>query len=196
MSIPLDQPTGSGVPAIKFGDIGSYADLGIVSVEQVQSRNYDTGEPELWPDGGTKTHPRITAIIIKAEGATIGKDDDEHAVAPGDLVALYAQGSRWFAYRDAVKEHGTVSVGDVMRWKFDRTEPARNARHAPRKVFEAKIRAPRGDDGDLMARCEAAHFELKNRTPVDTGAGGGGGSGYQPMGDEAPFHRDATVSDL
>lgn len=187
MPIPLDQPTAAGPPAVKFNEIGSYIDVGIVLVEQVQSRDYDTGDPEMWADGNPKLHPRITGLVIAQQGATVGKDDDARTVDLGDIVAIYAQGGRWFPYRDALKQHGTVNVGDVMRWKFESTKPARNPRHAPLKVFDCQLRAPRGDDGDLVTRCEAAHHEMRSRVVVDTApATSNGGNGLYDDA-EVPF---------
>jgi len=167
MPITVDEPTTGGPPAVKFRDLGAYVVVGIVDVESVQSRDYDTGDLEFWNDGNPKMHPRITGLVVSAEGATVGKDDDERAVEPGDVVSIYAQGSRLFTYRDAVKTHGAVSVGDVMRWKFDHTTPTKNPRHNPVKVFTAELRKPEGKDGDLSSRCEAEHFDRKKRPTVD-----------------------------
>lgn len=169
MAITVDTPSAGGPPAVKFGDVGDYVDVGIVNVEDVQSRNYDTGDPEFWGDGNPKMHPRITGIVIGHKGATVGKDDEERAVEAGEIVTIYAQGGRLYAWREAKKAHGAVKVGDVLRWKFDRTEPARNPRHAPRKVFVGTLRSPRGDDGDLVQRCEAAYHDRAERVPVDAG---------------------------
>jgi hypothetical protein len=169
MPIPLDTPGSSGPPAVKFDDVGSYVDIGIVKVDEVQSRDYETGDPEVWDNGDPRMHPRITGIVIAHNGATVGKDDDIRPVEVGELVSIYAQGSRWFTYRDARKEHGTVNCGDVMRWKFETTETPKNPkfRGNPRKVFVAKIRAAEGKDGDLVARCEAAYYEQRDRVTVD-----------------------------
>jgi hypothetical protein len=169
MSIPLDTPTTGGPPAVRLGDIGSYIDVGIVNVEDVQSRNFDTGEPEVWDDGKPKMHPRITGLVITSQGMTVGKDTEERDPQPGELVSIYAQGGRLYPWRDAKKAHGTVHVGDVLRWKFETTEAPRNPkfRGNPRKVIAATLRAPRGDDGDLVARCEDAHHNLRTRVTVD-----------------------------
>ena len=182
MPIQVDTPTASGPPAVKFGDVGSYVNIGIVNVEEVQSRDYDTGDAEVWPDGKPKMHPRITGIVVAAKDVQVGPRGEERPVEVGELVSIYAQGGRIYTYREAKKAHGNVEVGDVMQWKFDREEPARNPRHAPRKVFEAKLRHPNGEDGDLAKRCEKAYYELASRPTVDAAA-----PAARAEVDEAPF---------
>lgn len=191
MGIAIETPGVGGPPAVKFGDVGDHVVVGLVNVEQVQSRDYDSGDLEFWDDGKPKMHPRITGIVVSSQGAVVGKDDDERPVEPGELISIYAQGSRLYTWRDAAKAHGQIEVGDVLRWKFDRTEKPRNPRFAanPVKVFTAELRKPKGTDGDLLERCEAAHYELSRgpRIAVDAGPGSGGGNQY--VEDEEPFLR-------
>jgi hypothetical protein len=181
MGIPIDEPTTAGPPAVKLGQPGSYIDIGIVNVEEVQSRDFDSGDLEFWPDGKPKMHPRITGLTIQSDGMTVG--DEERPIEPGELVSVYAQGGRIFAWRDAKKEHGTVQVGDVLRWKFDHTEDPKNPRFKgnPRKVITAKLRSPKGEDGDLVKRCEEAYYARANRPTVDAGISSG------PVNDDPPF---------
>lgn len=181
MPITVDTPSEGGPPALKFGDVGSYADVGIVNVEDVQTRDYDTGDLEFWDDGKPKMSPRITGLIIAGTGAFTGTDDQQTPVEPGQIVTIYAQDARYFAWRDAKKEHGAVTVGDVLRWKFDRTQAPTNPKFKgnPRKVFKAKLRHPRDEDGDLVARCEEAYHARSQRTPVD--------SPTAAVADPAPF---------
>ncbi len=188
MGITLDTPGTGGPPALKFGDVGSYATLGIVNVEEGQSRNYDTGDPEFWDAGKPKMHPRITAIVVDHAGASVGKDDEERPVEVGELVSLYVQGSRIYTWREAKKEHGAVEVGDVMRWTFDRTDAPRNPRFKgnPVKVFVAKLRKPASKDGDLLERCEAAYYQLRDRVALEPAGAPAPGPSY---GDEEPFLR-------
>lgn len=167
MPIPLDTPGTGGPPAVKFGQIGDYVTVGIADVRDVPSKDYDTGEPEFWPNGDPKMHPRVTGIVIDAQGATVGKDEDERPVEVGELVSLYMQGARFFAWRDAKKAHGVVDAGDVMRWRFAREDKPRNPRHKDIRVFVAELRKPTGKDGDLLERCEAAYYQLRDRVTVD-----------------------------
>lgn len=168
MPIQLDTPGAAGPPAIKLGAIGDYVDLAVVDIDEVRSRDAKTGDPLSWDDGTPRMHKRLTLLVVNASrGGIVGPRGEEQPVEDGTLVTLHAEGSRWFAYRDAVAEHGTVNVGDVMRWKWAGEKPAQTRGFNPSKVYECKLRAPRGDDGDLVARCEAAHFENRKRTPVD-----------------------------
>lgn len=184
MGITLDTPGTGGPPAVKFGQIGDYVTVGIVNVEEVQSRNYDTGDPEFWDDGKPKMHPRITAIVTGAQGAIVGKDDEERPVEVGELISIYVQGSRIYTWREAKKSHGAIECGDVMRWKFEREDKPRNPRHKPVKVFVADLRKPASKDGDLLERCEAAYYQLRDRVTVDSS----GASASAPIGnDEEPF---------
>lgn len=186
MGITVDTPGTGGPPALKFGDVGDYVTLGIVNVEDVQSRDYDTRELEFWDNGDPKTHPRITGLVINHKGALIGTDDDQRPVEVGEVVSLYAHGSRFYTWRDAKKGHGPVDVGDVVRWTFDHTEAPRNPRFKgnPVKVFVAKLRKAEAKDGDLVERCEAAYWSLKERVPVDAV----GATPWAPVyGDEEPF---------
>ena len=161
MGIQLEQPAAPGLPGPKFAEPGGYVDVGIIDVETVQSRDYDTGDPKKWDDGTPVSHPRITGVVLAAQGARTGRDDDERDIAVGETIQIHADGGRIYTWRDAIKEHGPVEVGDVLRWKFDRTEAPRNRMHNPRKVFVAQLRKARGDDGDLVARCEALYHERR-----------------------------------
>ena len=161
MGIQLEQPAAPGLPGPKFAEPGSYVDVGIIDVETVQSRDYETGDIRKWDDGTPVSHPRITGVVLAAQGARTGRDADERDIAVGETVQIHADGGRIYTWRDAIKEHGAVEVGDVLRWKFDRTEAPRNRMHLPRKVFVAQLRKARSDDGDLVARCEALYHERR-----------------------------------
>jgi hypothetical protein len=173
MAIEVDSAGTAGPPAIKFPEIGSYATLGIVDVRMVPSRDYDTGELATWDDGSPKEHPYIIGLVTASNGATVGKDDDERPVVVGELVSIHAEGGRWYPYRDAKREFAKendgagVSVGSVLSWKFDSEEPPKNKRHNPQKVYLAKLRKATGDDGDLVARCEAAYYEQRKPIALD-----------------------------
>jgi hypothetical protein len=182
MPITVDTPTSGGPPAVKFGEVGSYVDVRIINVAEVQSKDYDTDELEFWPDGKPKMHPRITGLVIGASGATVGNDDEERPVEVDELVSIYAQGARFFAWRDAKKAHGAVSVGDVLRWKFDHTETPTNPKFKgnPRKVFVGQLRSPRPDETAQTARCEELYAAGQQRTELAPAAAA-------PAYDDAPF---------
>ena len=169
MSITLDTPASSGPPSVKFDNVGDYVTVGIVNVEEYQQRNYDTGEPEVWSDGNPKMGKRSTGLVIDAGNALVGPKGDTRPVETGELVTFHAEGSRHFTWTEAVKAAGSVEVGDVMKWRLDRTEPASNPRYNDRKVYAAVIRKPKAEDGDLADRCVAAYQEMAKRPSLDAG---------------------------
>lgn len=172
MAIPLSSPTSSGPPAVSFKEAapGDQVVLGIVNVEDVQSRDFDTGDLEFWNDGNPKMHPRITGLVVSAtDGVRVGSDDEARPVEVGEVVSIYAQSGRIYTWREAHKAHGTANVGDVLLWRFDREEEPRNKRPGmnKQKVFVAKLRGPDASkDGDLLDRCEATYYELRDRVTV------------------------------
>ncbi len=158
----LDAPETSGPPQAHFPNVDDSIVVGIANVHDYHQRDYDTGELKYWPDGGKVMGKCITGIVVSTTGATDcgGEKSGTHPVNPGDLVTFYAEGGKHFTYRDAIKAHGAVSVGDVMQWRRVEDEPPNNPRHNPRKVYVAQIRGPKPDDGDLQQRCADAHREL------------------------------------
>tara|TARA_R110000868_G_scaffold316287_1_gene577185 strand:+ start:46 stop:585 length:540 start_codon:yes stop_codon:yes gene_type:complete len=179
--MPLDTPTTSGPPAAYFPAEGDAIVVGIVDIGTYQQTDYDTGEPKKWPDGGPVEGKVITGLVISTSGTTCAGGEKASApVAAGDIVTFWCEGGKHFTYKDALKAHGPIDRGDVMQWKRDADKPAKNARHNPQKVYTAKIRAPKADDGDIVARCEKAHRDLANVKALDAPAGPVGG-------DDEPF---------
>lgn len=178
--MPLDEPTMSGPPAAYFPSPGDQIVVGIVDVATYQQRDYDTGDLKFWPDGGKVEGKIVTGLVISAKGAMAGTEKSHEAVSPGDLVTFWCEGGKHYTYRDAKRAHGAVDRGDVMLWKREADEPAKNTRHNPRKVYSAVIRHPEARDGDIVARCEAAyrtlHVPARLDEPVSVAAGDPWGS--------------------
>lgn len=187
-SIQLDTPTTGGPPAVKFPEVGTSVVVGIVNVDEYHQHNID-GVPQTWSDGTPKMGKRVTGLVVSSEGATVGGDHGDQPAAPGDLVTFYCEGGRHYTYRDAVAEAGGVNVGDVMLWKFDHEEPAKQRGYNPRKVYVAKIRRPEAKDGDLADRCVAAYHEQAARPAVDAPSDPVAplGAHHAPTADEMPF---------
>jgi hypothetical protein len=159
--IQLDTPTQSGPPAAYFPSPGDSIVVGIVNVTDYQQRDYDTGDLKTWPDGGKVMGKCITGLVVSTSGDTAkGTSKAHEPVSPGDLVTFWAEGGKHYTYRDAVKEAGSVNVGDVMQWKRENDEPASNSRYNDRKVYSARIRHPEPRDGDIVERCQAKYREL------------------------------------
>ena len=169
-TITLDQPTASGPPAANLRNPGASVVVGIVNVADYQQRNFDTKEPEFWDDGKPKMGKVITGIVVTATDTTCGTDDAAPPAAPGDLVTFWCEKGKHFTWRDAVRAHGAVSPGDVMRWeRLEDEPPARRGMH-PQKVYKATLRAPEARDGDLPERCVAAYYDAQQRPVVDAPA--------------------------
>ena len=164
----LDTPGSSGPPAAYFPAEGDAIVVGIVDIGTYQQTDYDTGEPKTWPDGGKVEGKVITGLVVSVSGTTgAGSEKANGPVAPGDIVTFWCEGGKHFTYRDALKAHGAVNRGDVMQWTRGADKPAKNARHNAQKVYVAKLRAPKADDYDLIARCEKAARELANTKALD-----------------------------
>lgn len=168
----LDQPN-TGVPAIKFPSIGDEVTVGIVDVQQYQQRTM-AGELKTWDNGDPMMGKRVIGLVVTAKNATMKDNDEDRPVVADDLVAFYCEGSRFFTWKDALKEHGAVSVGDIMDWKFESEEPAKQRGYNPRKVYKAEIHTPSLAEMEIKQKCIDAYHELhsaENNIPVDTSSG-------------------------
>lgn len=163
MSDVLDQPTEAGAPSAYFPAVGDSMVVGIVDVGQYHQRDMKTGDPKHWADGTPVMGKVITGMVVSTTGTACsgGERSGAHPVEPGDIVRFFAEGGKHYTYRDAVKAHGAVSVGDVMLWRREEDKPPAQRGHNPGKVYTAKIRKPKPEDGDLVERCQAARRELK-----------------------------------
>jgi hypothetical protein len=160
--MPLDQPTPSGPPAAYFPAVGDSIVVGIVDVGDYHQRDYTSGELKFWPDGGKVMGKVVTGLVVSFDGTTgSGSEKANGPVAVGDLVTFWCEGGKFFTYRDALNDAGSIEIGDVMFWRREADEPSSNPRYNDRKVYTAKIRRPEARDGDLVERCTAKHRELK-----------------------------------
>lgn len=183
----LDAPTSSGPPAAYFPNEGDSIIVGIVDIGTYHQRDYDTDELKYWPDGGKVEGKVITGLVVSTSGTTCAGSTKANApVNPGDLVTFWCEGGKHFTYTDALKAHGPVNRGDVMLWKRDADKPAKNTKHNAQKVYVAKLRAPKPDDGDLVARCEQAYRELASAKAQALDAPSAAPA-VDTWGDEEPF---------
>lgn len=162
----LDAPTQSGPPAAYFPNVGDSIVVGIVDVGSYQQRDYDTGDPLTWPDNSPRMGKVVTGLVVSTSGALAGGEKANADVSPGDLVTFWCEGGKWFTYDAALKAAGSVDRGHLMKWTRTADKPPSNPRHNPAKQYEAIIRPPKAEDGDIVARCNAAYAEMK-RTQLD-----------------------------
>jgi hypothetical protein len=168
--MPLDQPSAGGPPQAHFQNVGDSIVVGIVNVDDYHQKDYDTDELKYWADGGKVMGKRVTGLVVSLTGTTCagGVKSGLIDVSEGDLVTFYCEGGKWYTYRDALREAGQVDVGWVMQWTRVDDKPPKNQKHNPQKVYEAQIRRPDpSKDGDLVARCQAAHDEMTRASALD-----------------------------
>lgn len=175
----LDTPN-VGVPAIKFPAVGDEVTVGIVDVQQYQQRTID-GELKTWDDGSPKMGKRVIGLVVTAKNATLKENDADRPVVADDLVAFYCEGARFFTWKNALKDHGAVSVGDIMDWKFDHEDPPKKRGYNPTKIYVAEIHTPKLQEMEIKQKCIDAYHELHsadNNIPVDDGEDDESNSAY------------------
>lgn len=159
--MPLDTPTPAGPPSAYFPAVGDSIVVGIVDVNEYHQRDYNTDELKYWPDGGKVMGKVVTGLVVSTTGTTAGGSEKANGpIGSGDLVTFWCEGGKFFTYRDALNEAGSIDIGDVMLWTREKDEPTTNPKHNDRKVYAAKLRGPEARDGDLVERCQAKHREL------------------------------------
>jgi hypothetical protein len=139
-------------------------------VSDYQQRDFDSGELLTWDDGKPKMGKVVTGLVVSATDTLAGSGDDATPAEPGMLVSFWAEKSKWFTYRDAVKASGGINVGDVMLWERVADEPPTRKGAYPMKVYKATIRRPEAKDGDLADRCVEQYHALKDRPTLDAPA--------------------------
>jgi hypothetical protein len=102
-----------------------------------QKRDFDTGDPVTWADG----NPRMMLRVI------IQTDDRDPQVADDDgKRALYLEGGKAFAVRDAVRAAGATKLerGGWLSLTYTHDDEARrkNTRFNAPKAFKAEYRPP------------------------------------------------------
>lgn len=185
-TITLEQPGTAGPPVAALRAPGAHVIVGIVDVTPYQQRTIE-GDPLTWADGTPKMGKAITGLVVSAHNTARGTENKQPSttdVQPGDLVRFYAEKGRHYTWKDAVDAHGTVNVGDVMKWERLDDKPPTNRAHNPQKVYKATLRAPKASDGDLVDRCVAAHQALKQRPSLDQPAPAGVSAATSGWGDD------------
>jgi len=154
INIPQEGPF---IPSVTFVDVGQGLDYALISSDRIQSRNYDTGEPDFWGEGDPKMETANVGIVIKGN-AQIGSDNEETGnrdyrdLVAGELIKVFMKSDTEKAWWAAAKVHGTVNVGDMVRDIHDSTRPAKNPKHSPVKLHT--IALSRETDPAIRARAE------------------------------------------
>jgi hypothetical protein len=173
MPIELQDNTRTSLPALKLPDVGDTAIFHIVDVGEAQIIDFDTKEPETWPDGNVKMQKVITAQLISAAGnVKAGTNDEPVDPTPGLICTIWAGASGSYHWREAVKalrkaEGRGPAVGDVVKWHLEREEPAKKRGANPHKVRTFAIRPPKADEMAGVKAAEAAHMARTQPIVVD-----------------------------
>jgi hypothetical protein len=187
VGIPLEtkKPT---FPAVKPPEPGTYVDLVIAHLSEVpwNEFNPDPNAPKRQRiskvTGKPQFQERIIGIVTGSKGVNI-KDTDgrERPVATGDEVALYLGGQRRWTWIEAKKAHTGVSVGDRLRWKYERDEQGQGAE--PKKIHSAILRAPKPEESGDVAAAEELYARIETGVTERTNLDNGGSY----ADDEEPF---------
>lgn len=121
---------GDKLPSVTFKDatIGTSYQLKVTKApELVQARDYETGNPAFWPDGGAK----MTVVTTVVDLAT-GEEKNLWAAKPSAMFR---------AIGDAQKAAGAqIKVGDTLTVTFTGEKPnEKNPRLNPQKLYSVTL---------------------------------------------------------
>lgn len=144
-------------PAVSFKDapVGTtYTGVVTEAPRLVQSRDYESGEPAVWPDGNPKMSV-VVNLTVDGEGRSLW------APKPSAMFRALA---------DAQKQAGSrIEPGGTLAVKFTGEQPnAKNPRLNAQKIYAAKYTA--NDVFAEPANTAAAANEW-NQPPVQNGSG-------------------------
>lgn len=144
MGIPINQLIGSA--SFKFDNLGDTVKGTIVTVEQAQQTDLDTGAPQWWDDN--RTRPKL---MLKIALQTALRDND----ADDGLRTIYAKGGKADAASGtglsmeqaiitAVQKAGAQSIDEgaelIVRWTGEGTQKTRG--HNAPKLYTARYTPP------------------------------------------------------
>lgn len=169
----LEDPTGEGgdaTPSIKHMSVGAAVTLALVDFEQYNQTDLETGEAKTFPNGDQMTGTRIYGLVVQADGEVYtGLKTAPETVNIGDLVTLWIESSRYFAWRDAKQEFdGQLETGDLVWFALTDTEKPKKAGFNPRKIYTAKIAKndPAGEYAEWRTKADAAYHNRQNTTTL------------------------------
>lgn len=120
-------------PSVSFKDmpIGTSYTLEVLEAPSlVQSRNYESGQPDFWPDGNPKMSV-VTKVINKATGETLSL----WAPKPSAMYAALGAAQK-AAGGDPIAKGGTITV------TFTGEKPSDNPRLNAQKLYSASYTPP------------------------------------------------------
>lgn len=180
-------------PNLRFEEPGAEFIGCLASFDEFQDQDYTTGELLFWPDKQPKMVRRLIFVAISANQHVSTKNG---SVEPEDVVSFYVRGGDVREWRDALRRFGEdnaedgkpigVAVGDVVRIRFTRKEPAQNKKHNDRHVKEIKVRLA-GKKHKPFVKLAEAERKARTSTSRETLAKPDPAPAQPAFDDEDPF---------
>lgn len=128
-----DELATSGAPTFKFEDVGDTIAIRIEGVKKSQVTDFQTGEPQFWPNGDPKVQFEISGIDTQT----------------GEATRIFAKSYMLTAVREAFqKAEAKPEVGGVLTVRYDEAKPSKTRGMSPSKLFKAKYEPPVAEDLD------------------------------------------------
>ena len=168
MTAPLTDPFagGTSVASLSFKDapIGTVHEGTIVEPpELVQSRNFDSGDPDYWPAKAGETPSPKMAAVIKIALA----DGEERAIWAVKPSAMFA------AIADAIKHAGKkLEVGGTLAVKYTGDKPNSDPRKYAAKQYACRYTPPTIADPFTATPAPAATAAPIEYKPIPSAAQG------------------------
>lgn len=132
----VEEMSATGAPVAKFPEVGAVVKGKVLSVEENQQTDYDTGEPIVYKDSGKPAMQYVFTLQTDQHDPAIDGDDGQRRVfAKGQMRAEIVR-----AVKEAQKT-GSV-VGGTLTVKFSEEKPSvlKNGRPGnPQKIYKARF---------------------------------------------------------
>ena len=147
MGISLDEGFAK-LPHVKLPAIGDWVSGHIIDMERTKIKQKNT---------------LIVTLMAKdsSAGALAKLGPDEQPIEPGEEVQIFVDGQTYHWWIEAKRNHPSLEVGDVLRWKFECTRPNDNPAHSEYRDRKFAFRKPNEDEKSLVVACESAHRDRR-----------------------------------
>lgn len=175
--MPLEEAT-PRLPSISRPDDGELIVAMAVDLKQnLPLKKFGTDDLELKADGTPKQQDCVTVLILDGtSGRTSDGEGGKRPLATGELALIWlARGDR-YAWYQAKDGHGALDIGDVIRWKFDKTEKSTTGGF-DRKVTKFQLKRPGAEHAALVAEAKKHHDALRGGAGLETPAADAGWDG-------------------
>lgn len=125
----------------------------------VQSRNFDTNEPDYWDEA--KTQPKMSAVVkvrVRSGPHSVGEERSIWAQKPSSMFAAIAHAQ--------VQSGARLAPGGVLSVRFDSETPHENKRFNAIKNYVAKYEPPAASDAFAAPTQQQAYAPAQQPTPT------------------------------